>query len=148
MEPLEIIAARLRSAGAVFSVHAEPLTSLSFIRPFPPGVLEDIARMTCVEELFLGGSDLTDDGVATLTGLTRLTWLELSDTRITNRAIGIAATLPQLQTLMLYGTAIDDACVSIVSRMPSLRTVGLDSTHISAKGLASLRKARPYLEIS
>jgi hypothetical protein len=56
VDTLETIATRLQGAGAVFSVHAPPLTSLSFIQPLPPGALGDIARMTCVEELYLGGS--------------------------------------------------------------------------------------------
>ena len=147
METLETIAARLRIAGAVFSVHAAPLTVLSFTQPLPPGVLDDIARMICVEELYLGGSDITDDDVTRLAGLKRLTWLELSDTRVTNGAVELAAGFLRLRTLMLFGTAVDDGCVPVLERMRGLRTVGLDDTLVSGDGLARLRRSRPDLEI-
>ena len=146
MENHFAIAERLRGMGAVFSIHAPPLTSLSFCHPLPPGVLDDIARMTCVEELFLGGSGVTDDDVARLGGLDALTWLELSDTQVTNRAVELAAGFPRLRTLMLFGTAVDDGCLPTLERMMNLHTVGLDDTRVSTAGLARLRQSRPTLE--
>ena len=148
MDTLETIATRLHVAGAVFSVHAPPLTSLSFIQPLPPGALGDIARMTCVEELYLGGSDVTDDDVAQLVGLNRLLWLELSDTRVSNRSVELAQHFPQLKTLMLFGTKIDDGCLPHLERIISLREVGLDDTQVTTDGLARLQRSRPDLEIT
>ena len=62
-DTLETIADRLRSAGAVFSIHQPPLTSVSYIQPISQSILDDITRMTTVRELFLGGSGVTDSDV-------------------------------------------------------------------------------------
>lgn len=147
-DSLEAIAERLRAAGAVFSVHAPLLTSLSFCdKSLRPEVLDDIARMTGVDTLYLGGSDATDAVVERLSGLD-LVWLELSDTCITNAAIACAAKYPRLQTLMLFGTQIDDACIPLLESMPSLRRVGLDASGVSRSGRARLKKSRPDVEVS
>ena len=147
VESLETIAERLRDAGAVFSIHQPPLTSLSYIQPITPSVLDDITRMTTVRELFLGGSAVTDADVERVVRMPELVWLELSDTCISNHAIDHVAEHTQLETLMLFGTAITDDCISVLVRMGSLKEVGLDDTQITESGFQRLRDARPDIII-
>jgi deoxyhypusine synthase len=147
VESLETIADRLRDAGAIFSIHQPPLTSLSYIQPITQSILDDITRMTTVRELFLGGSAVTDVDVESVVRMPELVWLELSDTRISNRAIEHVADHTQLETLMLFGTAITDDCIPAIERMANLKEVGLDDTQITESGLQRLRDARPDIII-
>jgi hypothetical protein len=70
-----------------------------------------------------GNNSVSDDGVVAVAQLRRLEVLDLEWSRVT------------------------DAALPVIAEMSALRWVDLGFTHVTAQGLAWLRRARPDLEI-
>jgi mono/diheme cytochrome c family protein len=73
--------------------------------------LADVSRMHRLERLHLDGLRTTDEGLAHLTHLTRLEYLNLRGTLVTDKGIPQLHSLPRLRSLYVWETAVTPAAV-------------------------------------
>ncbi|MAT16156.1 MAG: hypothetical protein CMJ46_12910 [Planctomyces sp.] len=95
-------------------------------------------------ELILAGTQITDAGLAALSGTdrsTKLRYLDLSRTAITSAGVEYLSHLQQVSSLNLAHTSVDDSCVPALKKMGTLRTLNLEGTKISPEGIAELQKS-------
>ncbi|MBU1240216.1 hypothetical protein KKF84_08635 [Myxococcota bacterium] len=110
-------------------------------------LLKRLARNTKLRGLFVpcygnGGAVITDEGVQSLTALTRLKILDLSASRITQKGLSILSTLPELEELRLDDVPLSAAGVIILAGFPALKRLSLRGTGLASadfKGLAEMK---------
>jgi len=81
--------------------------------------------------LDLGGTAITDAGLAQLSSMPNLTRLHLERTRISDGALSKIAPLRQLEYLNLYGTEITDAGLDELQAIPKLKQLYLWQTKVT-----------------
>ena len=98
------------------------------------------------ESLFTGvtivdfyGSQITDDDLPVVQGLTKLKGLNLGKTKITDAGLKHLAKLTRLRSLDLSGTKINGAGLEDLKGLTKLQTLNIASTPISDAGLAHLQ---------
>jgi tetratricopeptide (TPR) repeat protein len=77
-------------------------------------------------------------GWAHLTGLRRLSWLEISDTAVGDNGLEHLAKLAKLEVLFLRGTLVTDHGLASLAALKWLRHIDLRSTAVSNQGLRVL----------
>jgi hypothetical protein len=102
-----------------------------------------------------GGIDITDAGLAYLSGLTGLRKLELSDTslhlsrtQITDAGLANLKGLTSLSSLALNETQVSDAGLRHLKALTGLTTLDLSSTQVTDAGLVHLKDMRSAREAS
>ncbi len=95
-----------------------------------------LAPLTQLGQLHLASLNVTDAGLAALKGMTRLHTLELEDTRIGDDGLPRIADLKSLDGLDLSGTRITDAGLAHLKTLRRLENVKLNRTKVSDAGLA------------
>ncbi len=101
-----------------------------------------------IQKLYMGGTGLTDQGVAALRELPQLEWLELSDTAVTDAGIAALGGTTTLHYLFLCGCRVTDGSLPALLSMTGLQEIGLDETLLSKEGRETLSGALPEMEIS
>lgn len=91
--------------------------------------LPHIATLGKVTEIYFAGTDFDDADVASLTGLSSLRSLVLSDTKITDAGVAELASLP-LESISLNGTSITAAAAESISAMSALDTLNISKTKV------------------
>lgn len=86
---------------------------------------------------------LTDDDLWILKGLTRLEYLDLSLTGVTDSALSQIKEFKQMEELNLYGTKITDAGLEHLKEMEQLKFVVLRWTRTTEEGRDKLMEALP-----
>ncbi len=104
-----------------------------------------LATLTQLELLDLGGTQISDLGLKSLAGLTMLGELKLHHTRVTNRGLANLAGLSRLHLLELDHTDLVDAGVAHLKQLRALRVLRLDKTLITDAALPHLL-GMPLLE--
>lgn len=118
--------------------------------PKPPaldgelGVLEDLKSLLW---LHLGGTDVTDRGLAHLAGLTSLTRLHLEKTQVSDAGLAHLDKLENLSYLNLYQTGVTDAGISHLEGLKKLKNLYLWQTKVTPAGIEKLQQALPDCEI-
>jgi formylglycine-generating enzyme required for sulfatase activity len=84
------------------------------------------------------GTEVTDDGMKNLQGLTELRTLDLCDTDVGDRGIEQLATLKKLEGLLLAGTPLSDSGLAQVALRKELRVLNLGGTAVTDDGLQAL----------
>jgi hypothetical protein len=100
-----------------------------------------------VAQLDLGRTSITDAGLKTIGGLTRLVHLDLRQTKVTDAGLESLTGLKNLRTLNLYGTEITDAGVKSLSAIKTLKTVYLWGSKVTPAGAKVLTAAIPKIEV-
>ncbi len=100
-------------------------------------LLETISRLP-LTTLDLGGTDVTDAGVAHLVGMQSLERVVLSNTRITDRSLSLLSELPVLTQLDVSGTEISGAGFQDLSRIPMLSDLQANCAQLSDDSLRHL----------
>lgn len=118
--------------------------------PVKPGnqEMEIVSKLSRVKWLELGGTPITDAGLARLKPLVGLDFLDLSGTAVTDGGLKQLESFAMLGRLELSGTAVTDAGLVHLEKLKSLRYVGLRGTRVTASGLKRLRQALPGVEIA
>jgi Leucine-rich repeat (LRR) protein len=94
----------------------------------------------------IGGTRITDFGVAKLATLKKLRYLNLSGSAVTGGALQTLAALPTLQRLSLWNAAsINDSAASGFESLRSVTSLDLSNTGIGDRTLAALAKL-PHLQ--
>lgn len=117
--------ARLRAGGFT----DEDLRALASIAP-------------AVARLDLGGTAVSDVGLAAVGAMARLQRLQLDHTRINGQGLHHLSGLAQLESLNLVGTPVGDDAVAALARLPALRTLYVWQTALTDDALNELVKQR------
>jgi hypothetical protein len=111
--------------------------------------LEDLAQVADqVTWLNLARTGITDDGLAHVAGLKKLTRLHLEQTDVTDAGLNHLKDLPYLEYLNLYGTKVTDAGLDHLKGLSHLKRLYVWQTGVTAAGAESLAAALPELEVT
>jgi uncharacterized membrane protein len=97
--------------------------------------------------LDLGGTKVTDTGLAAVASLTNLTRLHLQRTTIGDRGLAHLSKLPRLEYLNVYGTKVSDEGLKALSSMKTLRSLYVWQTGVTAEGIAALKRSLPRVAV-
>jgi uncharacterized membrane protein/mono/diheme cytochrome c family protein len=98
--------------------------------------------------LDLSNARITEEALKELSALTNLTRLRLDKTDITDESIAALQKLDNLEYLNLYGTTVSDKALAKLAGFKSLQSVYLWQTNVSESGVQSLQKQLPKLVIN
>jgi hypothetical protein len=96
------------------------------------------ANEEVVLEADLGGTKVTNDGLAVLEGLSSLRTLSLASTGVTDAGLAHLTGLAGLRKLNLYDTQTTDVGLAFLRGLTGLQTLCLATTKVSDKGLIHL----------
>jgi YHS domain-containing protein len=112
---------------------------------------EDLAQLKNlpkISQLNLANTAITDAGLANIAGLASLTHLHLEKTAITDAGLSNLKNLNNLVYLNLYSTSVTDAGLANLSGLANLKRVYLWQTKVTAAGADNLKKTLPNLTIN
>lgn len=151
MQKLEEILPVAQKLGTELGTTISPVSAkdaglqLSFIigaKPIGDAELEKIVALKAnLVRLDLGGSTVTDKGLASIAQLKNLKRLDLSRTAVTDAGLAQLAPLKQLEYLNLYGTKVTDASLASLRSLESLKKVYLWQTAITEPAAKDFQKA-------
>ncbi len=101
--------------------------------------LVNLQGMTDLLHLDLSRTPVTDAGLLHLQGLDRLEVLQLWDTHITDAGVALVARLPGLVQLGIGNTRVTDAALPHLQALENLRVLQMWGTDVTARGLMQLR---------
>jgi hypothetical protein len=97
--------------------------------------LRDLPHAAQLTYLTLGGTRVTDAGLAHLKELPRVQWIDLHQTRVTDGGMAHLAKLASLRQLDLTGTRVTDAGLEHLLELSELRVLMVGATPITDAGL-------------
>lgn len=100
-----------------------------------------------VGNLDLTASEITDDSLEHLRGLTQLKRLWLADTPTTDAGLHALQDMTQLEWLDLSRTQVTDAGLPLLRRMENLRSLWLTGTQVTDAGVEQLRQMLPQVTV-
>ncbi|MEX1238950.1 MAG: c-type cytochrome domain-containing protein [Cyclobacteriaceae bacterium] len=98
--------------------------------------------------LNLGGTSVTDEGLAAIGTFKFLTRLHLGNTQITDEGLEYLKELPYLEMLNIYGTRVSDEGIRHLSSLKNLKKLYVWKTQVTEEGALRLEKALPGLEVN
>ncbi len=107
-------------------------------------ILKDLGQLV---SLHLGGTDVTDEGLVHVAGLTALKRLHLEKTKVSDEGLAHLAGLEDLSYLNLYLTAVTDAGLAHLEGLKNLKSLYLWQTKVTPEGAEKLRQALPGCNI-
>ena len=102
------------------------LVNLSYSRASDAGLAHLERFSDKLQGLWLRDTQVTDEGLSRLTGLSNLRLLSLHGTRVTDSGMAHLAELPKLRLLDLAGTQVTDAGLAALQNCPDLRWLYLN----------------------
>lgn len=158
LPPVVVAAA---DSGAIAAAEAEGLS----VKPIATGIpfvsvratnargLDD-ARIGALRALApqvvwldLGGTSVTDAGLAVVGQLPHLVRLDLSRTRVTDAGLVPLEKLAYLESLNLYGTGVGDAGLARLEGLTKLRSLYVWGTAVTPAGIDRLKKTHRDLRV-
>jgi hypothetical protein len=131
---LGVIARPLSPDGPWIEVNARPAG-----RAFGDAELAQLAPVAAaVEWLDLGGTAVTDKGLAAIEPMRRLERLHLDQTRVGDAGLGRLSRLKRLEYLNLRGTAVTDQGLAALRGLPRLRSLYLWQTAVTPAAAQAL----------
>jgi hypothetical protein len=109
--------------------------------------LRQLPNLPCLENLALGNTHVTDAGLANLEHLRALKYLSLNETHVTDAGLSHLKRLAHLQSLDLDRTDVSDSGLENLQPLIKLETLNLHTIHVSDSGVAELQRAMPRLVI-
>lgn len=111
---------------------------------------EDLAQIPESDStyLVLGGSQVTDQGLAHLSRFRQLRWLDLSGTRVTDGGIPAITRLETLTKLDISGTRVTNAALAQLVTLPNLQALNVNQTAVTEAALEALNRQRPSLQLT
>jgi uncharacterized membrane protein len=94
-----------------------------------------------LHRLDLGGTGVTDSGMAHVAQMTELRRLRLDDTAITDDGLAVLSPLKRLASLNLHSTAITDAAMDSLTQLPRLRQLYVWQTGVTSMAALTLADA-------
>ncbi|MBI4556770.1 MAG: DUF1553 domain-containing protein [Candidatus Hydrogenedentes bacterium] len=112
-------------------------------------VLKELAPLAeHITWLNLARTAVTDDGLAAVSPLKKLTRIHLERTGIGDAALGHLTGLTHLEYLNLYGTKVSDAGLEQLRSLPALHRLYVWQTQVTTTGAENLKAALPEVEVN
>ncbi len=109
----------------------------------------NISRFPRLEYLLLSHSNISDDGVKSVSQLPELRGLSINDTQgITDAALSSIAQLTKLDDLKLGYTKVTDAGLQHLSQLSNLQILELQGVNVTSKGLEVLQRIPTLIDVS
>ncbi len=105
--------------------------------------LASVKELPKVVQLDLKDTQITDAGLAHLAGLATLNRLHLEKTKVTDAGLAHLAGLANLEYLNLYGTAVTDAGLEQLKGLKNLKKLYVWQSPVTDAGIAKLKEALP-----
>lgn len=106
---------------------------------------EELAQLApiaaAIHRLDLGGTKVTDAGLARLATMPALRQLRLDRTQITDEGLSHLTGLPRLESLNLHTTAVTDVGIATLAGLPKLRRLYVWQTAVTRDATAALAEA-------
>ena len=112
-----------------------------------PEHLTPLKDLKGVVHLNLRGTEVNDDMLASVAGVTSLLRLHLEKTKVTDKGLAHLKGLANLEYLNLYGTEIGDAGLANLEGLKKLKSLYLWQTKVTDAGVEKLKKALPMTQI-
>ncbi|MEZ6144196.1 MAG: hypothetical protein R3B91_01935 [Planctomycetaceae bacterium] len=125
-----------KEAGGQFSNHYKSLRLNDL--PLTDEELRALEKLPELEILDLSGTQISDSGVASISGLVFLRTLSLSNTAISDQSLKHLLPLADLRELYLMGTQITDDGLKLLTHLENLQVLDLSGDEISDQGLKGL----------
>jgi hypothetical protein len=109
--------------------------------------LAHVKALPKVVELNLKDTQVTDDGLAQIAGLGTLVRLHLEQTKITDAGLAHLKDLGNLEYLNLYGTPVTDAGLEHLKPLAKLKKLYVWQTQVTDEGIAKLKEALPEVTV-
>ena len=109
--------------------------------------LAQVKLLPKVVQLDLKDTQITDAGLANLAALGTLNRLHLEKTKITDAGLEHLKDLGNLEYLNLYGTAVTDAGLEHLKGLKNLKKLYVWQTQVTDDGIAKLKEALPELTV-
>ena len=109
--------------------------------------LAQVKLLPKVVQLDLKDTQVTDAGLANLAGLGTLARLHLEKTKVTDAGLEHLKGLGNLEYLNLYGTAVTDAGLEHLKGLTNLKKLYVWQTQVTDEGIAKLKEALPELTV-
>ena len=111
------------------------------------GLVRDLKRFSELQFLDLRYTQVTDEGLMHLKGLTNLLRLYLDDTQVTDAGLVRLKELTKLQFLFLTDNQVTDEGLVHLKGLTNLRWLLLGNTQVTDEGVQKLQQALPYCTI-
>jgi hypothetical protein len=141
LHSLDLSVSRISNAGLV---RIEGLSNLQQLFLFRTNVsdLTSVGKLTKLTHLYLGGTKITDEKLASIKDLGDLWSLDLCHTNISDPGLAHLRNLKHLYGLTLSSTNITDKGLVHLEGLTELTYLRLDGTEISDAGLVHLKKLK------
>jgi hypothetical protein len=93
-------------------------------------------------------SEITEEGMASLARMPRLTRLNLAAAPVTDASLAHLAKSRTLAELDLSSTHVSDAGLNFMLRVSTLRQLNLAATRVTDAGISDFRRNRPDVDVS
>jgi hypothetical protein len=102
-----------------------------------------------IGDLALERTGLSDSSASSLARLQDLARLRLDNNKLTDKGVAALTLLRNLEYLNIYGNAgVTDASIATLAQLPALREVYLWGTSVSPAGVEKLRQQRPEVRVN
>ncbi len=109
--------------------------------------LAQVKLLPKVVQLDLKDTQITDAGLAHLAALGTLNKLHLEKTKVTDAGLANLKDLGNLEYLNIYGTAITDAGLEHLKSLGKLKKLYVWQTQVTDEGIAKLKEALPEVTV-
>jgi cytochrome c553 len=109
--------------------------------------LAQVKLLPKVVQLDLKDTQITDAGLAHVAGLATLNKLHLEKTKVTDAGLAQLKDLGNLEYLNLYGTAVTDAGLEHLKPLSKLKKVYVWQTQVTDAGIAKLKESLPEVTV-
>ena len=118
------------------------VTRIDFLQPGTNTKIAPVRDLTRLEYLNLVGSRVTDEGLVAIEGLVSLQYLCLGGCKITDAGLAHLKRLTALRYMELGGTKVGDVGLSQIEGFTSLNKLFLGGTGVTNAGLAHLKNLK------
>ena len=116
-------------------------------KPMPLSVSDLLPIKEQLTWLNLSDTKITDDDLKVIAQFPNLSRLRLENNEVTDAGILHLTVLSHLESLNLYNNRITDAGLILLEKLPALTRVYLWKTDVTEDGISKLRANRPEVEI-
>lgn len=109
--------------------------------------LAHVKTLPKVVQLDLKGTQVTNAGLAHLAGLGTLEKLHLETTQVTDEGLAHLKDLGNLEYLNIYGTAVTDAGLQHLAGLKNLKKLYVWQTKVTDDGIAKLKESLPEVTV-
>eukprot|EP00913_Durusdinium_trenchii_P010926 g10255.t1 len=111
--------------------------------------LRAFSEMPTLKSLFLSGTSIEDVALERLSRTNpTLTWIDLSDTKVTDAGIRNLQQIPSLNRIALNETAVTDVGLKHLAALPGLHSIDVARTSVTDIGLAYLKDRRQFRRLN